>query len=756
MRIVAIALTICLTVAASAQPHLGTWKSYTSMRSVRGVVEQSGTIWAASGGGLYSVDTATGAVRSYNNSSGLTSNDLLALLASPDGRIWTGASDGSVNVLDPATGSIQTIGDISSAVATSKAVRRLVALGDTVFIAWDYGVSVFRTQRWEFGDTYAYFGFPTQPKNTSVVVQGGRIWIGTTSGVATALLSDPNLVSPTAWTRYTSVGGPAASGVSLAVFHDTLIVGTSSGASYFDGSAFVALPVFSGMWVRDAVAAGGNLAVVSTAGSDSRVDILNSVTAAPAQTFAAPGIGGTSITSDGSAFSIGTTEIGVAKRNGSAWTSTVPNGPNSNRIISLGVDDGGVLWAASGTGGNGRGFYRLRPDLPEGQQWKSFTVSGYPVLRLDDYYKVSAGRGGTMWISSWGEGVVEVAGDTIRRKIDATTRPSLSGAVAQNPLYVVAGNVAYDPNGTPWVDVRTAVDGRQIAKMVNDSTFTYYQNQYNPFEGLFQSMVIDRLGTKWLGNSEPADKKDHGLYYFNETGIVAGTEATGGWGFLSTTDGLKSNSILSLAVDRDGEIWIGMDLGVAIVTNPYDPRSGRSLAYPLQQQSIQSIAVDGVNNKWVGTKEGVWVISPDGTQLLAQYTVTSTGGQLVDNDVRAIAIDQKRGIVYMGTESGLSSLQIAAVEPQEVLGTLTLSPNPFQVPASQPLMIRGLAESCSIKVLTSSGRLVAQFPSQGGGRAFWDGRDSRGNTVASGVYFVVAYTQDGTDVTSGKIAVVRR
>ena len=51
---------------------------------------------------------------------------------------------------------------------------------------------------------------------------------------------------------------------------------------------------------------------------------------------------------------------------------------------------------------------------------------------------------------------------------------------------------------------------------------------------------------------------------------------------------------------------------------------------------------------------------------------------------------------------------------------------------------------------------MAEFKAQGGGRAFWDGRDMKGEVVQSGVYFVVAFAENGNQTITGKIAVVRR
>jgi hypothetical protein len=55
-----------------------------------------------------------------------------------------------------------------------------------------------------------------------------------------------------------------------------------------------------------------------------------------------------------------------------------------------------------------------------------------------------------------------------------------------------------------------------------------------------------------------------------------------------------------------------------------------------------------------------------------------------------------------------------------------------------------------------SGSVVAQFEAQGGGRAFWDGRDKNGVFVSSGIYFIAAFAENGSQTVTGKVAVIRK
>jgi hypothetical protein len=347
-------------------------------------------------------------------------------------------------------------------------------------------------------------------------------------------------------------------------------------------------------------------------------------------------------------------------------------------------------------------------------------------------------------------------GDSLIRRLDVQSSPGLSPTVAGDTIFVVVGDVGFDASGAAWIVNRSAVDGNVLLRLANDTVVTRYRNLTGTGEGRFTSVVIDRNGTKWLANSEPTKQVATGLYFFNETLTLPGTIGSTGWGLLTQSDGLANNVVQSLLVDLEGDVWAGTALGVTIFNEPSNPRTRRSSSFPLREQSIQALAVDGVNNKWVGTKEGVFVVSPDGSQLLAQYTVANTGGRLVSNDVRSIAIDPAAGIVYLGTESGLSALAIPTVSTERQYSTLLVGPNPFPVPSELPLTIRRLMPQTRVKILTIAGTLVAEFDAQGGGRAFWDGRDRTGAYVGSGTYLIVAFNENGEQLTTAKVAVVRR
>ena len=192
-----------------------------------------------------------------------------------------------------------------------------------------------------------------------------------------------------------------------------------------------------------------------------------------------------------------------------------------------------------------------------------------------------------------------------------------------------------------------------------------------------------------------------------------------------------------------------------IIQNPSRPQSPTFPVFSLRLQSINCIAVDAVNQKWVGTSQGVFVMTPDGSSIIRQYD--SKTSPLPTDNIISITIDDNTGMVYMGTEFGLTSLQTEFVEPKESFEEIFVYPNPF-IPggSADHLTIDGLIEDSQIKILTVNGKLVSEIITPGGRIAFWDGRDLEGNIVPSGIYIIVAYDEDADNISTSKVAVIRK
>ncbi len=179
-------------------------------------------------------------------------------------------------------------------------------------------------------------------------------------------------------------------------------------------------------------------------------------------------------------------------------------------------------------------------------------------------------------------------------------------------------------------------------------------------------------------------------------------------------------------------------------------------SFPLRQQSIMCMAVDPLNRKWVGTKQGVFLVSSDGSSLIQQFD--SRNSSLPSDDIKSIIFDNNNGIVYIGTDYGLTAFYTTALKPVDSFNDIFVYPNPFEVYNGNEiqLTIDGLIKDSQIKIYTISGKLVKEFASPGGKIAFWDGRDNDGKLVSSGIYILAAFDNEANSVAIQKFAVIKK
>lgn len=231
---------------------------------------------------------------------------------------------------------------------------------------------------------------------------------------------------------------------------------------------------------------------------------------------------------------------------------------------------------------------------------------------------------------------------------------------------------------------------------------------------------------------------------------------------------IGASYIFSPTEDRDGNIWIGTNVGPVYLsasaiqsgstyfTQHKVPRNdGTNYAdYLLTGIDVRSIAVDGGNRKWIGTNaNGVFLISSDNNTQISHFTTDNS--PLPSNLIQDIAIDGTTGRVYFATDKGLCSYISDSTEPADEMtkDNVYAYPNPVRPDYTGPITITGLTYNADVKIVTSSGALVNSGRSTGGSYT-WDGCDLNGKRVASGVYMVETATSTGEKGTVCKIAVV--
>ena len=375
-----------------------------------------------------------------------------------------------------------------------------------------------------------------------------------------------------------------------------------------------------------------------------------------------------------------------------------------------------------------------------------------------------------IYAASWGSGVIEFINGQFHELHNETNTDGALQSIVPNSPYIRIGGMAFDSKNNLWVtnsSVPSPVSVRQT-----DGTwksFNYGSKLGDAFSG---EIVVSSADTKWVQLP-----KGNGLFVFNN-----GQDLDDISDDISTKISVKVrdsegdfkvlNDIYSMAFDLEGRLWLGTSNGVAVYYSPegfrnYSPSNslsffatqpsvdlGDNIYHPLLGTEIVScIAIDGANRKWFGTRgSGVFLTNSEGTELVKSFNILNS--PLLSDNIMSIAIDNKSGEVYFGTEAGIVSYRGDAIKDDAFDEEIYAFPNPVRPDYSGPITIRGIAASSLIKITDIGGNLVYETKSLGG-QAIWNGRDLSGNKVHSGVYMVFASTADAGARSVAKILIVR-
>jgi ligand-binding sensor domain-containing protein len=737
--IISLIFTILFTLNLSAQ-QFSNWQNYTDMKITKDLVASNGVLWTATEGGGFLYNPEKNSFQTFSKAHGLNGISLTSVGVDKYNKVWFGSADGVIDVYDPSSNSFYSVMDISNSDKASKKINNITISGDTVYVATDFGVSLIDAISYSFLDTFLKFGtFSSNIKVNSVLVKD-LIYIASESGVAIQKPGSVNLSAPESWDVYNQTNGLPTKSINKLIFYkDSLFAATSSGVSKFNGTNWENFLSYISIPIIDIVANNDSLYILTPTSLD--IYDGNSISRS------------ISLQNKVSKISV-SNDLGIylATDNGLLKDSIYiyPNGPEANQFTNMVVDNNGTLWSASGTDVSGKGFYSY-----DGSKWTNYNTSNYPELQRNTYYQIFSTNDNTIYAGSWGLGFMRLKNNTV--SIFSPYNTDLIG-VPEDTNFVVITGFAEDSKNNLWILNLWPADRNTLSMLTPDSTWYFFKipSEQNRILQKHFNLAIDQYGTKWYCSQDEARA---GLYYFNDKGTYSNINDDVS-GYLSTSNGLTNNTVSAIVLDQRGDLWVGTSLGVNIISNlssvtsSSNPQLKISSSFSVRQQTINAIAVDPLNQKWIGSNEGLFLLSSDGTQLLA--SLNSKNSPLLSDIIESLAIDPKTGRVYVGTESGLTSFDTPSISPVESFNGLNIYPNPLIIKdGNQLVTIDGLVRNTDIKIMSISGKLIREFSSPGGRVAYWDGKDNDGKIVSTGIYIVIAFDQEGNSVETGKIAVLR-
>ncbi|MEZ4945351.1 MAG: two-component regulator propeller domain-containing protein [Cyclobacteriaceae bacterium] len=715
---------------------VGTWRLHLSFNDLNILATSPEQIYAANEVGILMYSKNDKEISILSKANGLSGAPVSALAYDEQRNLLLIAfENGLINILSENKISIFSNLANSPAISGSRRINHITLSNKLAYLSTDFGVVVFDLDKREVKETYRDLSDTGESLiiNESVIFQDS-IYLATEHGVlAGAVTGSTNLLDFRNWKRYTV--GPLDNPVtSLTIFNDQVYA-----AINFQG-------IFSlqaGAWMQQAYFQSGQFKSISGSPNQLLITTGNQVWSVNAGTVEEIGADSftnpdQSIIDDWGVIWIADGANGLLTVKDGVISQVKPSGPSSNAIWRVTYSFDRILNSKGGFSSSLQALENVADvDQFVNEQW-SVLPSDLSTDITDQGISTRA-----TFISSFGNGLEKITSEG--SVIFNESNSPLQKAQPIDKLLIPAIEVSSDDLWIANYGVSPSLHLLSVSSTWESFVISQPQAQF-PVD-----VLIDRTGLIWM-IIDPL--KGGGIVVFNKNDNRSVYLSS-----LAGSGGLPSSVVRSIAVDRDGQVWIGTDMGVVFFSNPGNVFNGSVDAsrpifenrFLLRDETVTTIAIDGGNRKWLGTNNGVWLFDSTGEELIYNFTVENS--PLLSNKIVSIAIDPHSGEVFFGTDKGLSSFRSTATSSANQFNEVKIFPNPVSAEFSGQVAINGLFTDAIVKITDISGRLIWQTRANGG-TAIWNARQVNGDRISTGMYLVFATAEDGTERHVGKIAVI--
>jgi hypothetical protein len=771
MKYIFFLILIIISTQGYAQSLLD-WKAYTSYRSVIAIEEDSNNrYWVSTEGGVAIYEDSV-LLNTLTVIDGLSRLGGTSLEYDPfTNNVFVGYIDGMIDIIDIDNFNVTKLEDISrNTVFTSKSVNSLLVNGESLFVGTDFGIVEYDLNLFLVTNSYLKLGdFDTGVGVNDLEIIDGQIFAATGQGIAYSDL-DGNYEEAN-WNNYDENEGLDPGSIeTIGVFNSEMMASSVSQNYLFQNSMWLETNMFTSSVIFDYI----NKASKSVAIADRNIyieensniyrQILSDRIATSVNVF------------DSGRIIFGTLNNGIGLVSNSNTDSEylTPSGPYQNFFQGINFDNGTLVSSSSqkssqnGNIDKGKGFY-----IFDGVNWNNVNAYNTPELDNATYRRsfTSLVTKDYYYFGSWGEGIARYNKGTgevvVFNETNSTIRGWDGGRSTLN--YPVMIGIEEDINGDVWTVSRFAETPlyRQTPGDMDWQAFD--ESNAITSADLYEGLFIDSYDLKWiplqnnqtsgtgllvLDTNNPEDESD-------DIGIKLQEGSNNG--------NLPDNKVKAIIEDKNGEVWIGTERGIAkfifpelIIEGSSQERTAQWLInedtsavsrFLLRDINVSTMAVNAANEKWIGsTNQGIWVLNAEGSRIIKRFTAENSS--LFSNNIISIAINDVTGEVFIATDVGLIGYQDVPQKPVKKMKDLKVFPNPFNYDKDGQIFIEGLADEATIRVLGVDGTVVNTFETKGG-RVSWDAKHANGSELGSGVYFIVAIDSEGNSKGIGKIIIVK-
>ncbi|HUR11708.1 MAG TPA: two-component regulator propeller domain-containing protein, partial [Flavitalea sp.] len=734
---------------------IGSWREHLPYEQMIQVGESNGLIWAATPYALVRIDPETNTLERKSRITGLAEGRI-SKIAVYEAGVVVAYTNSNIDILEG--DKVHHVPDFfRSTISGDKTINNIFISGNEAYVSTGLGILVLDLEKKEISNTYIIGSNGNKSAVFAVTIFDSLLYAATGEGLKRM---NQKTLNPADYASWETVSvSPAPGGIfsfsGQLFFHrnDSLFILSKDTARfiYSDGWNIVdANPLSGQLLLAETKGNTGRIVEITVEGMVTKILMDDRYTSSPGQA-----------TFFRNRYWIADSVSGLSFMQGAAFEREHINGPGA---ISSGEirESKGIIWVAAG-GVNSLWRPEGKPGglfSYNGEGWTNFTANSNALPdSISDIISIAIDPvDQSVWAGSFGGGLMHISSAN-ELQIYSQNSP-LEPALFSPGKYFISG-LAFDREGNLWIS--NYGSARPLVVKKKDNTWQKFSVPLPLVENGLSAIVIDAFNQKWI-----ISPRGNGLLVFNHGESLSNTGDDRYKSFRMGTGAgnLPDDEVLSIAIDKNGFVWIGTANGIGIVQCPgevFTPRQcetirpvvsqGNFNGYLFEGQRVQAIAIDGANRKWIGTKNGVWLISPDGEKTIQRFTTDNS--PLPDNDITAIAINSQTGEVFFSTAAGIYSYRSDATENTGSSNDLLIFPNPVPPGYTGTIGIRGVSANGIIKITTPDGRLVFQTNSLGG-QAVWNGRDYRGRSVASGIYLVFETDELKKDRLAGKIVFISK
>lgn len=750
------------------------WKTYLSYNNTNSVEESNDQVFVVAEGSLYTYGKEDNSIKQYYKGNGLNDNTISLIRYNKQTKSLLIIYDNSnIDILEGGVATNLPYLSTSTSIR-DKQINSVLVHDEYAYLSTAFGIVVINMAKKEIKDTYKL-----SLNITSCAIQNGNIYASTTnkaevsSGIIYASLKE-NLLDKANWKPYGLSNLSDSHTISaIASFKNTLFYLVSQQGIFYENNGELSR-IINSSTLKYMKVIGEKLACID----NSRVFIVSDT-----QKFDQINLSINDISTyqtDKYWIAEGSKGLRSIQRKGSNSFEAlnepiILDGPYSNSAFDIVCKNDKVYMIIGGKDLlNGKRFdkggYILTYDY---DKW-SFIDPKEAQKKLNlprnprDYTSIAVTTDDSndeiVYASSMGDGVIQYKNGTpIQSYNEKNAFKETAGGYGSGYCYI--DGLAFDKNGNLWM---TSSEVNHVV-LVLDKAGAWHRLDIEQLRGVYtiNDILITSTNDKWIyvprntpklvmiPNSESLDE-------------VSSYEFT----TLIDTDGkeLTPSNYTCVAEDKDGYIWVGTNRGAVYFTKPrissaedkaatrctrvkYTNEETGNLAYFLDNVVVTTLKVDAGNRKWIGTKgNGVYVLDNDNETIVYQFNTTNS--PLLSDNIYDIEINDKTGEVFIGTDKGLNSYQGEASEGKSDYSEIYAYPNPVRPEHMDKVTIVGLMDNSNVKITDLNGNIIYQTKSLGG-QAIWNCRNANGSRVATGVYLVLASTEEASESVVTKIIVVK-